>query len=88
MLALTVLCIISSCNPFFAAWSAFSLSYTVFQYGICVNLDAVSLVALVSVCMSSFLLFSMFTAVKESVCMVILSLVPLAFSSATRMAVI
>ena len=35
-----------------------------------------------------FLLFSMFTAVKESVCIVIVSLISLAFSSATRMAVI
>ena len=37
---------------------------------------------------SSVLLLSMFTAVKESVCIVILSLVSLAFSSATHMAVI
>ena len=36
----------------------------------------------------SFLLISRFTAVKEYVCIVILSLVSLAFSSATRMAVI
>ena len=35
-----------------------------------------------------FLLLSMFTAVKETVCIVILSLVSLTFSSATRMAVI
>ena len=56
--------------------------------GLCVNLDAASLMALVIVFKSSFLLFCMFTAVKESVCIVILSLVSLAFYSATRMAVI
>ena len=44
--------------------------------------------SLVIVFKSSFLLFSMFTAVKESVCIVILFLVSLAFSSATHMAVI
>ena len=44
--------------------------------------------SLVIVFKSSFLLFSMFTAVKESMCIVILSLVTLAFSSATCMAVI
>ena len=37
---------------------------------------------------SSFILFSMSTAVNEFVCIVIMSLVSLAFSSATRMAVI
>ena len=36
----------------------------------------------------SFILFSMFTAVNESVCIVNLSQVSLAFSCATRMAVI
>ena len=36
----------------------------------------------------SFLLLSIVTAVKESVCIVILFLVPLASSSANRMAVI
>ena len=56
--------------------------------GLCVNLDAASLMALVIVFKSSFLLFSMFTADKEYVCIVIVSLVSLAFSSATRMAVI
>ena len=44
--------------------------------------------ALVIVFKSSFLLLSMFTAVKEYVCIVILSLVSLAFSRATRLAVI
>ena len=44
--------------------------------------------ALVIVFKSSFLLFCMFTAVKESVRIVIVSLVSLAFSSATGMAVI
>ena len=44
--------------------------------------------ALVIVFKSSLLLFSMFTTVKESVCMAIVSLVSLAFFSATRMAVI
>ena len=54
--------------------------------GLCVNLDAASLIALVIVFKSSFLLFSMFTAVKEYVCIVIVSFISLAFSSATRMA--
>ena len=44
--------------------------------------------ALVIVFKCSFLLLSVFTAVKESVCIVIVSLVSLAFSSAERMAVI
>ena len=67
----------------------------VFQYGrvyllvgLCVNLDAASLMVIVIVCKSSFLLISMFTSVNEYVCIIILSLVSLAFSSATRMAVI
>ena len=51
---------------------------------LCVNLEAASLMALVIVFKSSFLLFSIFTAVKECVCIVILSLVSLAFSSATQ----
>ena len=51
-------------------------------------MDAASLMALDIVYKSSFLLFSMFAVVKEYVCIVILSLVSLAFSSATRMAVI
>ena len=55
--------------------------------GICVNLDAVSLMAVVIVLKYSFLLLTVITAVKESVCIVILSLVSLAFSSANRMAV-
>ena len=46
------------------------------------------MMALVIVFKSSLLLFSMFTTVKESVCMAIVSLVSLAFFSATRMAVI
>ena len=56
--------------------------------GICVNLDAASLMALVIVSKCSFLLLSVVTAVKESVCIVILFLVPLASYSANRMAVI
>ena len=44
--------------------------------------------ALVIVFKCSFLLLSVFTAVKKSVCIVIASLVSLAFSSAKRMAVI
>ena len=78
---LTVMCIISSCKPLFAAWSVFSLPgipvWAGIQLivGLCVNLDAAYLMALVIVFKSSFLLFSMFTAVKESVCIVILSVV-------------
>ena len=53
--------------------------------GLCVNLDAASLMALVIIFKCSFLLLSVFTAVKESVGIVIVSLV---FSSANRMAVI
>ena len=57
-------------------------------YAFSLNTVPFVLIALVIVLMSSFLLCSMFTAVKESVCIVILSFVSLAFSSATRMAVI
>ena len=94
MLALTVVCILSSCKSLFAFWSAFSLpGIPVWEslqiiVGFCVNLDATSLMVLVIVFMTSFLLFSMFTAVKEYVCIVTLSLASLAFCSATRMAVI
>ena len=56
--------------------------------GNCVNLDAASLMALVIVFKSSLLLFSMFTVVKESVCIVILSLVTLVSSRTRYMAVI
>ena len=83
---LTVVCIISSCNPLFAAGSAFSLPvipvWACIQLivDLCVTLDAASLMALVIVFKSSFLLFSMFTAVKESVCIVMLSLVSLSSS--------
>ena len=51
-------------------------------------MDAASLMTLVIVFKSSFLWIRRFTAVKEYVYIVILSLVLLAFSSATRMAVI
>ena len=67
MLVLTVVCILSSCKPLFAAWSAFSLpgipvgAGIQLIVGLYVNLDAVSLMALVIVFKSSFLLFSMFT---------------------------
>ena len=94
VLVLTVVCILSSYKPLFAPWSAFSLPGIPVWAGIQlivgpgVNLEAASLMALVIVFKSSFLLFSIFTAVKESVCIVIVSLVSLAFSSATRMAVI
>ena len=94
MLALTVVCILSSCKPLFAAWYAFSLPgiqvWAGIQLivGLCANLDVASLMALLIVFKSSFLLFSMFIAVKEAVCILILSLVSMAFSSATRMAVI
>ena len=94
VLVLTVVCILSSCKPLFAAWSAFSFpgipvgADIQLIVGLRINLEAASLMALVIVFKSSFLLFSMFTAVKESVCIVTLSLVSLAFSSATRMAVI
>ena len=86
------MCILSSCKPIFAAWSAFSLPGIPVCGGIqlivclCVNLDAAYLMALVIVVKSSFLLFRIFIAVKESVYIVFLSLVSLACS--TRMAVI
>ena len=80
-------CVLSSYKPLFAVWSAFSLP-GIPVFGLCVNLDAASLMALIILFYSSYLLLSMFTAVKESVCIVILFLVSLAFSSATRMAVI
>ena len=75
---LTVVCIISSCKSLFSAWSALSLPGIpvcgVIQLivGLCVNLDTGSLMALVIVFKPSFLLISRFTAVKESVCIVIL----------------
>ena len=53
VLALTVVCIISSCNPLFAAWSAFSLPGIPVWVGIklivglCVKLDSASLMALI-----------------------------------------
>ena len=59
-----------------------------YQVKSCVNLDAASMMVFVIVFKSSFLLFSMFTAVKDYVCIVILSLISLAFSSATRIVVI
>ena len=79
MLVLTVVCILSSCKPIFAAWSSFSLSgipvWAGIQLivGLCVNLDAASLIAFIIVFKSSFLLFSMFTSVKESVCIISVS---------------
>ena len=91
---LTIVCILSNSKPLFSAWSAFSLPgipvWAGIQLivGVGANLDAASLITLVIVFKSSFLLFSTFTAVKESVCIVILSFVSLALSSATRMAVI
>ena len=94
VLVLTVVCFLSSCNPLFEAGFAFSLPGIPIWTGIqlivvlCVNLDSASLITLVIVFKSSFLLLSMFTVVKESVCIVILSLVSLAFSRATRKTVI
>ena len=94
VLALIVACILSSCKPLFAAWFAFSLPgipvWACIQLivGLCVNPDAASLMVPVIVFKSRYLLFSMLTSVEESVCIIILSLVSLVFSSATRMAVI
>ena len=89
---ITVVCSLSSCKPHFASGSVFLLPGILVWAGIqlivclCVNLDVASLMVLVI--KSSFLSLSMFTTVKEFVCIVILSLVSLAFSRATRMAVI
>ena len=86
--------ILSSYKPLFAAKSAFSLPgipvWAGIQLivGLCVNLYAAPLMAPVIVFKCSFLLLSVFTAVKESVFIVILSLVSLAFSCANRMTVI
>ena len=91
---LTVVCILSSCKSLFAALSAFSfLGIPVWAdiqliVGLCVYLDAASLMALVIVFKSSFLLLSMSIAVKESVCILIVSLVSLEVSRSTRMTVI
>ena len=69
VIALTVVCIVSSCKPHFKAWSALSLpgipvcASIPLKVGPCVNLNVASLMALVIVFKSSFLLFSMFTAV-------------------------
>ena len=55
LIVLTVVCILSSCKPIFAAWSAFSLPgipvWAGIQLivGLCVNMDAASLMALVIV---------------------------------------
>ena len=72
MLVLTVVCILSSCKPLFAAWSAFSLPGILVWAGIqlivglCVNLDTTSLMGLVIVRKYRFLFLSVFTVVKES----------------------
>ena len=94
MLVLTVVCILSSCKPPFAAWSAFSLPGIPVWAGIQLMVgpqrypgSRISNGARI-VFKCSFLLLSVFTAVRESVCIVILSLVSLAFYSANRMAVI
>ena len=92
MLALTVVCIISSCRPLFAAWSAFSFPgipvWAGIQLivGLCVNLDAASLMVLGIVFSPSS--YCLVCLQLSSVCIVILSLVSLAFSRATRMAAI
>ena len=93
---LTVVCIISSCKHLFAVWSFFSLPDIPIWVGIqlivglgpCANLEVASLMALVIVFKYNFLLFRLFTTVKESVGIVMLSLVSQAFSIARRMAVI
>ena len=65
MLVFTVVCMLSSYKPLFLAWSAFSLPgipvWAGIQLivGLCVNLDAASLIALVIVFKSSFLLFKL-----------------------------
>ena len=88
VLTLTAVCILSNCKPLFAAWSAFTLPdihvWAGIQLivGLCPNLDVAFLMAVVNVFKSSFLLLSMFTAVKESVCISIWFLFSLAFSSA------
>ena len=61
--ALTMVCILSSCKPLLAAWSAFSLPGIQLIVGICVNLDAACLLALAIVFKSSFLLFNFFLVV-------------------------
>ena len=87
-------CILSSCKRLFSALSAFSLHgipvYAGIQLivGLCVNLDAASLMALVVVCKCCFPVSCMFTADNNYVCIVIVSLVPPASSSSMRMAVI
>ena len=88
MLAITVVCILSSWKTLFASLSSFLLPgipvWTGIQLivGIGVNLDTASLMALVVVFKSSFPLFTIFTPVNESVCIVTLSLAPLAYSRA------
>ena len=94
VLALTIVCITTSCKPLFAAWSSFLLpgipvlAGIQLIVGLYATLDAASGMALVIKFKSSFLLFSMFIAVRDYVCIVILSLVSQAFSSPRRMAVI
>ena len=77
VLGLTVVCIVSSFKPLFAALSLFSLPgipvWACIQLivGLSVNLDVASLRALVVVFKSSLPWFSMFIAVNESVCIVL-----------------
>ena len=91
---LTVVCIISSCEPIVTALFVFSLPgipvWACIQLivGLCDNLDATSLMDHVVVFNSSYPFFSMFLSVKESACIVILSLLRLASSSVMRIAVI
>ena len=75
MLALIIVCIPSSCKPLFAAFSLPGIPVWVgiqLIVGLCVNLDTASLMALVFVFKSIFLLFNMLTAVKKSVCIIII----------------
>ena len=73
MLVLTVVCILSSCKHLFAAWSAFPLPgipvWAGIQLivGLCVNLDAASLMALVIVLSPVSYLF-VYLQLSKSLC--------------------
>ena len=74
LLALTVVCILTSCKHIFAAWSAFSLPgipvWAGIQLivGLCVNLDAASLMALVILYLSPVSYCSICIQLSKSLC--------------------
>ena len=85
MVADTVLCILLSSKPLFSALSAFSLPSNPVNSWLGVSLDDVSRMAFVVVFNSNFPLFSIFTAINVSLCIVMVFPVQLTSSSDMRM---